>query len=144
MRWTDLHPTRQSGLQVCSQSPTDELLSCGSTKDLYIQEHEFSTLHPFYKDSYIEHLLESLPFPVTRLRWMSLAARGCYSFHKDLTWRLHIPIITSHDAFFLFRTPSELHTLEEGVCYKVDTTKTHTALNTSLEERVHLVGCIYE
>lgn len=144
MRWTDLHPTRQSGLQVCAQHPQDELLSCGSTKELYIQEYEFSTLHPFYKNSYIEDLLRMLPHKITRLRWMSLAPRGCYSFHQDLTWRLHIPVLTSKEAFFLFRSPTQLVNLDEGQCYRVNTMETHTALNTSQEERVHLVGCIHE
>jgi len=38
----------------------------------------------------------------------------------------------------------QLHRLPaDGSIYIIDTTKNHTAVNASREDRIHIVGCIY-
>ena len=53
--------------------------------------------------------------------------------------RFHIPLITNDNCFFvvddkIVRYPAD------GNYYIVDTTKKHTAVNASWEDRIHLIG----
>ena len=65
----------------------------------------------------------------------------CYSYHRDQTKRLHIPIITN-DKCFLVVDDEVVRTPIEGNSYVIDTTKIHTAVNASFEDRIHLIGCL--
>lgn len=74
-----------------------------------------------------------------RTRIMKLNPYQCYSYHVDPTPRMHIPLITNDRCFMivddiLYRYPAD------GNSYWVDTTKIHTAVNASTEERIHIVG----
>ena len=67
--------------------------------------------------------------------------KTCYTYHKDYTKRIHIPIITNEKCMFIIddevvRFPAD------GDYYLVDTTKMHTAINASFEDRIHIVGNI--
>ena len=70
-----------------------------------------------------------------------MSETSCYSYHKDPTKRIHIPLITNDKCFMVIddivhRYPAD------GNYYISDTTKMHTAVNGSWEDRVHIVGCI--
>ena len=76
-----------------------------------------------------------------RTRIMRMSRKSCYSYHCDPTKRIHIPLITNKNCFMViedevFRYPAN------GNYYIVDTTKMHTFVNASKEERIHIVGCI--
>lgn len=76
-----------------------------------------------------------------RSRIMRMTPRSCYSYHKDPSKRIHIPLITSEKCFMViddvvYRYPAD------GNYYLVDTTKMHTFVNTSTDVRVHIVGCV--
>ena len=76
-----------------------------------------------------------------RTRVMRMSKKSCYSYHFDRTKRIHIPLITNKDCFMViedkvFRYPAD------GNYYIIDTTKMHTFVNASKEERIHIVGCI--
>ena len=74
---------------------------------------------------------------------MIMKPKQCYSYHVDPTPRVHIPLITNPDCFFVIedevkRIPAD------GNHYYVDTTKKHTFVNASFEQRIHIVGCAGE
>lgn len=76
-----------------------------------------------------------------RTRVMVLKPKRCYTYHRDLTKRIHIPVVTNDKCMFIIddivhRYPAD------GNYYEVDTTLPHTALNGSREDRIHIVGCI--
>lgn len=76
-----------------------------------------------------------------RTRVMKMDPKTCYTYHQDYTRRMHIPLVTNENCFFVvddevIRTPAD------GNHYLIDTTKKHTFVNASLEERIHIVGCI--
>ena len=82
-------------------------------------------------------------FNMVRTRVMRMHPKTCYTYHKDHTKRLHIPLITNENCMFIiddkiYRYPAD------GNYYVVDTTKKHTAVNASFEERIHIVGCLHE
>lgn len=74
-----------------------------------------------------------------RTRLMVLNPYQCYSYHVDPTQRIHIPLITNPNCFMiiddiLYRYPAD------GNYYLADTTKVHTFVNASKEDRLHIVG----
>lgn len=78
-----------------------------------------------------------------RSRVMIMKPKKCYSYHVDPTPRIHIPLVTNTDCFFVIedevkRIPAD------GNHYYVDTTKKHTFVNASFENRIHIVGCAGE
>ena len=78
-----------------------------------------------------------------RTRVMLMRPYQCYSYHRDATPRIHIPLITDEKCMLIvddkvIRLPAD------GNYYKIDTTLYHTALNGSNIERIHLVGGYHE
>ena len=70
---------------------------------------------------------------------MVLKPKTCYTYHIDKSKRVHIPLITNKENFFVvsdtvFRLPAD------GSVYEVDTTNIHTFVNGSMKNRIHLVG----
>ena len=99
------------------------------------RENEYKI--PLYNLPYINELMASEG--LIRTRVMKLFSKRCYFWHKDTTKRLHIPIITNPHCFLLIGGV-QFHLPADGYSYVVDTTKMHTAVNASKEERVHIVG----
>jgi hypothetical protein len=78
-----------------------------------------------------------------RTRVMKMSPLKAYSYHMDPTERIHIPLITNENCFFVIedkikRLPAD------GNHYHINTTKKHTFVNASFEERIHIVGCTGE
>lgn len=76
-----------------------------------------------------------------RSRLMRIRPKTCYSYHWDLTKRMHIPLITNDDNFFVIDDVVSRYPAD-GSYYLVDTTKKHTFVNASFESRLHIVGCV--
>ena len=98
-------------------------------------------MNKFFRDSYIEEVYNTVKecYNISRCRFMVLdrMKRG-YSYHKDASKRLHIPLVTNEDAIVLVE--DNIHRLDElGRLYLVDTTKKHTAINLGWTTRIHLV-----
>lgn len=92
-----------------------------------------------YNIPYTNSVIESLG--MFRSRVMKMKPKTCYSYHIDATKRIHIPLITNENCFFVIE--DEIVRLPaNGNSYVIDTTKKHTFVNASFEERIHLVGCI--
>lgn len=110
----------------------------GKTYDLRSDEHDYT--FPLYDTMpYTYELLEK--YNLHRTRLMKMKKKTCYSYHYDLTPRIHIPLISNNSCMFViedkvYRLPAD------GSVYLVDTTKYHTALNANREDfyRLHLVG----
>lgn len=78
-----------------------------------------------------------------RSRLMKMSSKTCYSYHRDPTKRIHIPLITNDKCFFVIDDEVSYYPAD-GSHYLVDTTKKHTFVNASWEDRIHIVGCTNE
>jgi len=103
-------------------------------------EKVFSTINEKFINTEFERIINH--FSLFRTRIMNMIGKTCYSLHQDMTWRLHIPIITNDKCFFYFPKHKQDFRLEQGKAYLVNTTEKHTFVNSSTDHRIHLVGCI--
>ena len=106
-----------------------------------LKEQDFTKFAYPDQMPYTKSILEDLE--MYRTRAMNLRSKSCYSYHNDPTKRIHIPLVTNENCFIIVddilnRYPAD------GSYYIVDTTKKHTAVNASWEERIHIVGCFNE
>jgi len=103
----------------------------------------------FYKNNSLEFIIPGFDIPYTNsimselkmyhTRIMKLKPKSCYSYHRDELDRIHIPIITNENCWFMI--DMELYNLPaNGNYYFTKTTKMHTYINSSHEDRIHLVG----
>jgi len=124
--------------QICLQGTKtikDHFVGTGKAIDLPEKEIEFT--YTLFDIPYINSIIKN--FNLYRVRLMNLKSKTCYSYHKDQCKRFHIPIITNENCFFIVdekivRCPAD------GNYYIIDTTKKHTAVNASFEDRIHLIG----
>ena len=119
----------------------DWLTGTGSITGLKIQnEFHYTHLNPALIGTEIANLIEE--YQGVRTRIMTLKPRSCYSVHSDPTMRIHIPIITTAESWMIWPKDNYCSQLIPGYGYLTDTTKYHTFLNGSTEDRIHLVMCI--
>lgn len=137
IKWYDAGGKKQSGLQYYQDE--DPWLSGTGKARRNILETEWVKLNPFFKDSMFEQLITKYGLFRTRLMWLS--PNTVYSMHRDSTPRVHIPLITNSDCYFVFQQGIVQH-LPLGYVYWVDTTKKHTFMNCSVHPRLHLVGAV--
>lgn len=103
-------------------------------------EHSFCHIQPSLRGTVIEEYLKWLDVPVYRTRIMMSKPKGCYSIHRDYSPRLHLPLVTNKQCNFLITEPLTMfHLPADGTTTWVDTTKQHTFMNGSTEQRLHLV-----
>jgi len=127
---------RQVALQGV-EGNNDPFYGIGSVTGISHREDEFVV--PNFNIDYTNSVLKKLG--MYRSRLMTMPETSCYSYHKDPTKRIHIPLITNDKCFMVIddivhRYPAD------GNYYIADTTKMHTAVNASWEDRVHIVGCV--
>lgn len=129
----------QIGIQGTDDN-LDPFRGCGYYVDLApYKEKDFNV--PIFDMPYTNSIIRDLKMFRTRL--MRLKSKECYTYHWDHKKRLHVPLITNEKCFFI--VDKELLQLPaDGKSYVVDTTKMHTAINASWEDRLHLVGVIDE
>lgn len=126
--------------QICLQGTKtnkDPFAGIGKGKKIPGYESEFKYL--LFDIPYINSIIKE--HNLYRVRIMKLKSKTCYSYHQDWCKRFHIPIISNNNCFFVIddiicRYPAD------GNYYIIDTTKTHTAVNASWEDRIHLIGDI--
>ena len=142
--WTNSgHKGRQVGLQYKiedEQSLQHEWTSAvGRNRGL---ELSYDQLNQFFKNTIFEKLINDYEMTRTRLMWVN--RMSCYSLHKDTTPRIHIPLITNPDCYFMFKNgPAALLThMKTGHVYWANTKREHTFLNCSEIDRLHLVGIV--
>ncbi len=98
-------------------------------------------IHPVFDIPYTNNILKELK--MFRTRVMRMNPHTCYSYHVDMTKRMHIPLITDKRCFFVI-DDEVMRLPADGMCTIVDTTKKHTFINASSIQRIHIVGCVNE
>lgn len=106
-------------------------------------EWKWDTIHNAFASTYIEEIYNQLKteWKIGRVRFMRMhQTNRALSFHYDDSIRLHIPIITNKDSWFMLADNS-MHQMDQlGRLYYLDATQNHSALMLSRrEDRVHLV-----
>ena len=115
---------------------TDYNYGTGRLDNLEHKEKDF--IVPLFDMPYTNSIIKDLGMYRTRV--MRIHSKTCYSYHQDPTMRIHIPLITN-DKCFMVIDDKVIRYPADGNHYIVDTTKMHTAVNASWEERIHIVGC---
>lgn len=110
-----------------------------ATDRVNVPSRKFLNMNPFFKSSPFEEVINKFQMKRSRLMWLD--SWSCYTFHKDDSPRIHIPLITNSNAYILFRSGLIYH-LSPGSVYWVNTKEEHSAMNGSEEPRLHLVGCV--
>ena len=128
--------------QICLQGTKDNLdpfygIGAKIFNNTGRKEIEFNTL--IFDLPYINSIIKDLNMYRTRV--MNMPPRTCYTIHKDTTKRIHIPIITNEHCLFIIDKEIK-HYPADGSYYLVDTTQYHTAVNASIQNRIHIVGVI--
>tara|TARA_B100000508_G_C11460980_1_gene279246 strand:- start:2888 stop:3325 length:438 start_codon:yes stop_codon:yes gene_type:complete len=129
---------RQEQIMLQKVKGKDDNYGIGSLTAKDYPENEFNVL-VYPELEYTNSIITDLN--MCRTRVMRMLKKSCYSYHYDKTKRIHIPLVTNKNCFMviedeIFRYPAD------GNYYIVDTTKMHTFVNASFEERIHIVGCI--
>jgi hypothetical protein len=137
--WDDKLQQSYTQVSIQTDGADDWTNSAGSR--IGVKESVWDKIHPALAGSWWEtDFFPSLPWKVYRTRIMVMEGRRCYSIHKDDNPRLHIAITTTNQSRFIFTTPPEItHIPADGHVWWVDTRNEHTAINASMEPRVHLL-----
>jgi hypothetical protein len=104
---------------------------------LHVDNNELEYNINLFDIPYINSIMDE--HKLVRTRLMRMKKKTCYYWHKDLTKRLHIAIDT-HPHCFLLVDGEQFHIPADGTPHIIDTTKMHTALNASKQDRIHIVG----
>jgi hypothetical protein len=88
---------------------------------------------------YTNSIVEELGLYRTRI--MHMAPKSCLTYHKDPTFRVHVPLETNKGSFLMIDKTAH-HLPNNNSAYLADTTKWHTAINASFNTRTHLVGVV--
>jgi hypothetical protein len=131
--WTSYDKNKQTGLQY--KEGEDPWLSAVGRR--HANGLNFTNINPFFKNSIFEEIINEFDLVRTRLMWVG--PFSCYSMHSDDTPRLHIPLITHPDCYFIYKHEKPIH-LKTGNIYNVETRVLHTFMNCSDISRLHLIG----
>lgn len=148
-----LHPDGQ--LSVQTDGSEDLHNSVGSTKGRsHDWEKSFNAIHPLFKETLMEDYFNWLGVPVYRARVMCAREKSSYSMHRDHSPRLHLPLKTNKQCYFLLAeqrddsfqnlSASMHHLPADGRTTWVDTRNIHTFINGSTDYRLHLVMIVEE
>ncbi len=123
--------------QISLQVSIDGQNGTGKLTTLQGRESDYDILA--YDIPYTNSVITDLG--MYRSRVMRMKPKTCYSYHRDATQRVHIPLVTNDKCFFVIddeikRCPAD------GSHYLIDTRKLHTFVNASREERIHIIGCV--
>jgi hypothetical protein len=136
IEWTEYGAKgRQAGLQYRTlEDPWNSAVGKSRGHELL-----YTSINPFFTGTVFEELINKYKLKRTRLLWLKPMA--CYSMHQDSTPRIHIPLITNPECYFVFKQGLIQH-MPAGSVYSVNTTLFHSFMNCSDHERLHLVGAI--
>ena len=127
--------------QICLQSVKDNndpFLGISFVKNIEKKGYKESDFtYPLFDMPYTNSIIKE--HNLYRVRLMNLKSKTCYSYHQDQGKRFHIPIITNDNCFFVIDDKIKRYPAD-GNWYIIDTTKKHTAVNASWEDRIHLIG----
>jgi hypothetical protein len=104
---------------------------------LYVDDNELEYNINLFDIPYINSIINE--HGLVRTRIMRMKPKTCLYWHNDYTKRLHIPVVTNPHCFLIV-DGEQMHLPATGKAYVIDTTKMHTALNASKQDRIHIVG----
>ena len=141
IQWVEMPPHhKQAGLQYAEE--TDNLWAGGTGKltGLVNPEYQYNNINPLLRGTIFEDIINEHKLVRTRFMWVN--GMSCYSMHRDLSPRIHVPIITNPECYFVLKQGSEglIEHLPAGKVYWTDTRIHHTFMNCSREPRLHLIG----
>ena len=108
------------------------------------RESDYSMITEPFRGTAVEALLKKLPFRYGRTRVMRMRPKSCLSIHADPTRRYHYAITTNPGCYIVGITEGAgtfHHIPADGHVYEMDAHRTHTAINSSNKDRVHIVIC---
>ena len=109
-----------------------------------LKESDFTVICNIFKDTIFEEAYNIITrnYNVGRVRLMKSPPKTCLSWHVDDTKRIHYPIKTQEGCFMLIE--DEVKHLPQYTWWLTNTLVKHTALNASLEDRIHLVATLLD
>jgi len=123
--------------------------SCGPQPDLAkdfdgnpLTEGSYNIINELFAGTYFEEIIKMFPFDATRVRFVRLSSKACYRFHRDMTFKFHIPIVTNPSNMMIWPEQTHRHIIHmpaDGHIYFTETAMPHTALNGGQEYRYHIV-----
>lgn len=125
------------------QGLTEDDFTSSITTDYNLLNNEEDYTVRLYKNTleYTYSIIEE--YQLYRSRFMSLPHARCYGRHVDNTPRVHVPIESNEDCFFILDN-EVVYLPADGSVYWVNTTLSHTFVNAtptvSSFIRVHLIG----
>lgn len=141
LSWDEVNNVYRQQISLQTNGTSDWQSSTGSRPNQ--DEEQWDTIHPELAGTWWEDFFKNLPMKVYRSRLMVMMPRTCYSIHKDENPRLHVAIKTHRQARFIFTDPPYVKFIpDDSHIWWVDTRIEHTAINGSLEPRIHLVMCL--
>ena len=107
-------------------------------------EADYTVITQPFRGTAIESLLKKLPFQYGRTRLIRMRPKSCLSIHVDSALRYHFAITTNPGCYIVGLSDREgtfHHIPADGRLYEMDGYRTHTAMNSGNQDRVHLVIC---
>tara|TARA_B100002019_G_scaffold192426_1_gene166441 strand:+ start:8350 stop:8895 length:546 start_codon:yes stop_codon:yes gene_type:complete len=113
------------------------------TPKIEYKEEDFTELCSIFKGTVFESVYIKIKqhFKIGRIRIMTSKPKTCLSWHYDLHKRLHYVMRTNEFGCYMI-IEKEIQHLPHNTWWVTDTTKYHTAINASQNDRLHLVGTI--
>jgi hypothetical protein len=119
-----------------TQHQSDPNYGTGRITDIDADEKEF--VYPLFSDiPYTNMILNRLQ--MFRARISVIPPKYCFSWHRDYTHRIHVPLITHNRQTFMV-VGEEVVRMKAGQYHIVDTTEYHTAVNGWSKDRVHIIA----
>jgi len=97
---------------------------------------------PDWKNTSFERFLNFLPFPIGEARLIKLSHGECYHSHADIDDRYHLNLTSNDGCFLLELDGNQIHAFpikSDGILYRMDAGKIHTAVNFGSSDRIQLV-----
>jgi len=112
-------------------------------KSSSVGEKDFKYLCKVFYGTLFEDMYQSITekFDVGRIRLMKSSPKTCLSWHIDYHKRIHFPIKTQEGCFMVIE--DEVKHLDKGYWWETNTQVMHTAVNSSKEDRIHLVATFF-
>ena len=112
-----------------------------------LTEADFTDFIPDFVDTYFYDVWKKLKefgqsytfgrFDIGRMRIVRLNPCECLTWHRDVTARIHIPIVTNKESRIVIT--DRVYHLPEGFTYLVQTIYNHSAFNGGAEKRYNLL-----
>jgi len=111
-------------------------------RDVMLRDEDFTELATPFRGTMFEDVYNTLcqQYVLGRTRLMLSQPKTCLSWHVDFTPRLHYPIKTQEGCLMII--DDEMCHLEQNKWWCTNTLTNHTALNSSKEDRIHIVAVI--